>query len=102
MKGAAAMKNQAIQYLALDVHHATIVATARDEHRSIPLRSTVPTEASAIVGLVRSFGRVQVAYEDGTQAQWLHDLLDNILFMMCDSNINIATMAATGADRPPA
>ena len=30
------MKNQAIQYLAFDVHQATVVATARDEHGSIP------------------------------------------------------------------
>jgi transposase len=36
----------------------------------------VPTEASAILGLVKSIGpRVHVAFEEGTQAQWLHDLL---------------------------
>src|SRR5213078_4282643 len=75
-KGAAAMKKQAIQYLAFDVHQATVVATVRDEHGSIRMRATVPTEASAIVGLVRSLGRVYVAFEEGTQAQWLHDLLE--------------------------
>src|SRR5437870_3759989 len=71
------MKKQAIQYLALDVHQATVVATARDEHGSIRMRATVPTEGSAIVGLVRSLGRVHVAFEEGTQAQWLHDLLES-------------------------
>ena len=70
------MKKQAIHYLALDVHQATVVATARDEHGSIRMRATVPTEASAIVGLVRSLGRVHVAFEEGTQAQWMHDLLE--------------------------
>jgi len=70
------MKNQAIQYLAFDVHQATTVATLRDEHGAIRLRATVPTEASAILGLVRGLGpRVHVAFEEGTQAQWLHDLL---------------------------
>src|SRR5437667_4361414 len=70
------MKNQVIQYLAFDVHQSTVVATARDEHGSIRMRATVPTEASAIVGQVRSLGRVHVAFEEGTQAQWMHDLLE--------------------------
>src|SRR5947207_14018947 len=70
------MKNQAIQYLAFDVHQATVVATVRDEHGAIRLRATVPTEANTILGLVRGLGpRVHVAFEEGTQAQWLHDLL---------------------------
>src|SRR6185436_18811981 len=70
------MKNQAIQYLALDVHQATSVATVRDESGSIRMRATVATEAGASLGLVRGLGpRVHVAFEEGTQAQWLHDLL---------------------------
>ena len=43
------MKNQAIQYLALDVHQATMVATVRKETGAICMRATVPTEASAIL-----------------------------------------------------
>ena len=70
------MKHQAIQYLALDVHQATVVATLRDERGSIVMRATVPTEAKAILTLVSSAGpRVHVAFEEGTQAQWLHDLI---------------------------
>ena len=70
------MKQQAIQYLALDVHQATSVATVRDTNGAIRLRATVPTEAKAIIGLVKGVGpRVHVAFEEGTQAQWLHDLL---------------------------
>jgi transposase len=70
------MKNQAIQYLALDVHQATTVATVRDESGAIRMRATVPTEAKAIVALVKGLGpRVHVVFEEGTQAQWLHDLL---------------------------
>ena len=66
----------AIHYLGLDVHQATVVATARNESGAIVLKATVPTEAKAIVGLVRGQGpRVHVAFEEGTQAQWLHDLL---------------------------
>ena len=58
------MKNQAIQYLAFDVHQATAVATVRDEHGAIRMRATVPTEANAILGLVRGLGpRVHIAFE---------------------------------------
>ena len=70
------MKNQAIQYLAMDVHQATVVVCVRDEGGNVVMRATVPTEAKAILRLVQSAGpRVHVAFEEGTQAQWLHDLL---------------------------
>ena len=70
------MKNQAIQYLALDVHQATTVGTLRNQSGAICMRTTVATEAKAIVRLVKAAGpRVHVAFEEGTHAQWLHDLL---------------------------
>ncbi len=39
-EGTAAMKNQAIQYLAFDVHQATVVATLRDEAGKVVMRAT--------------------------------------------------------------
>src|ERR1041384_1252654 len=76
-EGAAAMKQQAIQYVALDVHQATLVVSVRDGQGTVMMRATVATEAKAIAGLIRGLGgRVHVAFEEGTQAQWLHDLLE--------------------------
>ncbi len=73
------MKKQATHYLGLDVHQATTVATCRNESGAVVLKATVPTEAKALVGLVRGQGpRVHVAFEEGTQAQWLHDLLQPV------------------------
>ena len=70
------MKSHAIHYVALDVHQATTVASVRDERGRVVMRATVPTEARALLDLVRGLsGRVEVAFEEGTQAQWLHDLL---------------------------
>lgn len=70
------MKQLATQYLALDVHQATTVASVREEKGAVVMRATVPTEARALLQLVKSAGpRVHVAFEEGTQAQWLHDLL---------------------------
>jgi len=69
-------QQQAIQYLAFDVHQATIVANCRDAEGKVIMRATVATEARAILQLVKSCGpRVHIAFEEGTQAQWLHDLL---------------------------
>jgi len=70
------MKNQAVQYLAMDVHQATVVASVRNEQGAITMKATVATEARAILSLIRAVGtRVMVAFEEGTQAQWLHDLV---------------------------
>lgn len=70
------MTSQATQYLALDVHQATIVASLRSADGSVQMRATIPTEAKAITKFVRGVGPcVRVALEEGTQAQWLHDLI---------------------------
>ena len=69
------MKQSAIQYLAFDVHQATTVACLREASGNVAMRATIPTEASAILRLIRSAGpRVHLAFEEGAQAQWLHDL----------------------------
>lgn len=70
------MKQQAIQYVALDVHQATLVASVRDDQGAVVMRATIATDAKTVVGLVHGLGpRVHVAFEEGTQAQWLHDVL---------------------------
>jgi len=70
------MKDTANQYVALDVHQATLVVSVRDESGSIRMHATVPTEQRAIVDLLRGLsGRIHVAFEEGTQSQWLHDVI---------------------------
>ncbi|MGZ5445147.1 MAG: transposase [Thermoanaerobaculia bacterium] len=70
------MKDQAIQYLAFDVHQATCEVSLRDASGSVVMRGAVPTEATAVLRVVKGAGpRVHVAFEEGTQAQWLHDLI---------------------------
>ncbi len=70
------MKEQAIQYLAFDVHQATTEVSLRDASGSVVMRGAVATEATAILRVVKAAGpRVHVAFEEGTQAQWLHDLI---------------------------
>jgi len=69
------MKLQAIHFVGLDVHQSTTVASVREESGKVVMSATVPTTEKAIVALLRSWPRVHVAFEEGTQAQWLHDVL---------------------------
>jgi hypothetical protein len=64
------------KYVALDVHQATTVASVREESGRVIARSVLPTEAAALLEFVRGMrGAIHVAFEEGTQAQWLHELL---------------------------
>jgi transposase len=64
------------KYVALDVHQATTVVTVRDETGRIIHRAVVPTDRAAIVEFFRGMrGTVHVTFEEGTQAQWLYDIL---------------------------
>ena len=64
------------KYVALDVHRATTSASVREESGRVIARSVLPTDGAAITEFVRGMrGAVHVALEEGTQAQWLHDLL---------------------------
>jgi hypothetical protein len=75
------------KYVALDVHQATTVAAVREQSGRVIARSILPTEATALVEFFRTMrGSIHVAFEEGTQAQWLHDLLSPIVdrVIVCD------------------
>jgi len=64
------------KYVALDVHQATTVVSVREERGRVIARSVVPTEEAALLEFFRGLrGSIHVAMEEGTQAQWLHELL---------------------------
>ncbi len=63
-------------YVGLDVHQATTVAEEERENGQVIARLVLPTAEGALVGFLEGLsGSVQVAFEEGTQAQWLCDLL---------------------------
>jgi transposase len=67
---------RATKYVALDVHQATTVASVREEGGRIIARGIFPTEERAVLDFFGGMrGSVHVTFEEGTQAQWLHDLL---------------------------
>jgi transposase len=75
------------KYVALDVHQATTVATVRISGGRVIARSILPTEACAITEFFAGMrGSIHVAFEEGTQAQWLHDLVSPLVdrVVVCD------------------
>ena len=75
------------KYVALDVHQATTVASVREETGRVIARTILPTEEPAIVEFFRGMrGTIHVAFEEGTQAQWLHDVLVPLVdrVVVCD------------------
>jgi hypothetical protein len=64
------------KYVALDVHQATTAASVREASGRVIARTILPTDAGALVEFFRGMrGAVHVTFEEGTQAQWLHELL---------------------------
>src|SRR5882724_7941240 len=85
-QGAALMK-RTTKYVALDVHQASTVASVREEGGRVIARSVLPTDGLALTEFVRGMrGAVHVTFEEGTQAQWLHDLLAPLVdrVIVCD------------------
>jgi len=68
--------NRTTKYVGMDVHQATTLVSVRSEGGRVIARTILPTEEGAIVEFFRGMrGTVHVALEEGTQAQWMHDLL---------------------------
>lgn len=64
------------KYVALDVPQATTVTSVREAGGRVLARSVVDTHGPTLVEFFRGMrGAIHVAFEEGTQAQWLHDLL---------------------------
>lgn len=75
------------KYVALDGHQATTVASGRAETGRVVVQPVLPTEAPALLAFFRGMrGAGQVVVEEGTQAQWLHDLLGPLVqrVVVCD------------------
>jgi hypothetical protein len=91
------------KYVGLDVHQATTVCTVRDDTGRILARTVLPTEAAAVVEYFRSMrGAIHVALEEGTQAQWLYDLLGPVVQQVIVCNRRGARYEGNKADQSDA
>jgi len=69
-----------IKYVGFDVHKATTVVVVLCADGSVFIRAEIPTTEQGIIGFLGTLnGTVHVAFEEGTQAQWLHDLIEPLV-----------------------
>jgi transposase len=75
------------KYVGLDVHSATISCAVLDSDGKLLIHSTIKTDANSIRDFFNGIsGSVFVTFEEGTQAQWLFDLLSPIVSEVCVCN----------------
>lgn len=69
-----------MKYVGFDVHKATTVVAVLDGAGRVVMRVEIPTTEHGILGFLETLrGTIEVAFEEGTQAQWLHDLIQPLV-----------------------
>jgi hypothetical protein len=64
------------KYIGLDVHQATISAAVLDCTGKLVMECILETKATTILQFIHGLrGSLNVTFEEGTCAAWLHDLL---------------------------
>ena len=65
-----------LKYIGMDVHKATTVIAVLDATGKTLAEAIIETKTTAILDFVKSQrGTIHVAFEEGTQAAWLYDLI---------------------------
>jgi hypothetical protein len=90
------------KYIGLDVHQATISASVLDSTGKLVMESILETKADTVLQFVHGLrGTLQVTFEEGTCAAWLHDLLRPHVtqVLVCDPRKNALLKAGNKNDR---
>jgi len=65
-----------LKYIGMDVHKATIVIAVLDAMGKLLMQAIIETKTPAILDFIKSQrGTIHVAFEEGTEAAWLYDLI---------------------------
>ena len=92
----------AIKYIGMDVHLATISIAVRDAAGKLIMEATIATEARALLDFMRGLsGTRYVAFEEGTSAHWLYTLLEPQVakVVVCDPRLNPRRLGEKKRDR---
>src|ERR1700680_861581 len=93
------------KYIGLDVHQATISVAVLDSAGQLVMEAILETKASTILQFIHGLrGSLQVTFEEGTCAAWLHDLLKPHVtqVLVCDPRKNVSMKAGNKNDRADA
>lgn len=90
------------KYVGLDVDQATIVAHVTDEKGEFLMETFLQTKADGIRQFLKSLdGRVQVAFEEGSMAAWLYEVVRPLVSrtVVCDPRQNKLIQKGNKGDR---
>lgn len=89
-------------YVGMDVHRATIVIVVLNGAGKVVMQSVIETGAVRVRSFLKQLsGKVYVAFEEGTQATWLHDVVRSLVteVVVCDPRHNKLLSAGNKNDR---
>src|SRR6266513_1078909 len=89
-------------YVGMDVHRASIVIVVLNGAGKVVMESVVETGAERVRGYLKQLrGKVYVTFEEGTQANWLHDVVRPLVteVVVCDPRHNKLLQSGNKNDR---
>src|SRR6185295_10758050 len=89
-------------YVGMDVHRATIAIVVLNGAGKVVEQLVVETSATRVRRYLKQLqGRVYVTFEEGTQAQWLYDVVQPLVteVIVCDPRHNKLLKAGNKSDR---
>jgi transposase len=89
-------------YVGMDVHRASIVIVVLNGAGKVVMESVIETGAERVRGFLKQLrGQVYVTFEEGTQANWLHDVVRPLVtdVMVCDPRHNKLLQSGNKNDR---
>jgi transposase len=90
------------KYIGMDVHQATISVAVTDSKGKLIMECILETKAATILEFIQGLrGSLSVAFEEGTSAAWLHDLLKPHVtsLVVCDPRKNALLKDGSKSDR---
>ena len=90
------------KYVGLDTDQATIIARVEDDKGNFIMEGAIETSASSIRQFFKGLdGTIHVAFEEGTQAAWLYDVIRPLVstVTVCDGRRNKLIQSGNKADR---
>lgn len=89
-------------YVGMDVHRASIVMVVLNGAGKVVMEMVVETGAERVRGFLKQLrGKVYVTFEEGTQANWLHDIVRPLVteVVVCDPRHNKLMQSGNKSDR---
>ena len=90
------------KYIGMDVHQATIAVAVLDCRGKLIMECIMETKAATILEFLEGLhGSLEVTFEEGTSAAWLHDLLKPHVtkLVVCDPRKNALLKDGSKSDR---